>query len=94
MNGLDIVMDSYFRKCHKKRSFYPKHSSFSLIRVLFKVVGVAINFKPLDNKEIFALHKFLVDKLMTFGLTNLPSNHSSITSAIFLSPIFLMFSVI
>ena len=66
-------MDSSFRKCHKRRSFLPKHSSSSLIRAFFTLVGVGTNFKPLDNKEISALDKILVDKLMTFGLTNLPT---------------------
>ena len=80
-------MDSSFRKYHKRRSFLPKHSSSSLIRCLFTLVGVGINFKPLDNKEISALDKTLVDQFMTFRLTNLPFNRPSITSAILFSPI-------
>ena len=79
-------MDSSFRKCQRRRSSSPKHSSSSLIRALFTLVGVGINFKPLDSKEISALDKILVDKLMTFGLTNLPFNLPSITSAILFSP--------
>ena len=80
-------MDSSFRKCQRRRSFLPKHTSSSLIRALFTLVGVGINFKPLDSKEISALDKILVDnKLMTFGLTNLPFNLPSITSAILFSP--------
>ena len=62
-------MDSSFRKRHKKRK---KNSSVSLIRVLFTLVGLAINFKPLDNEEISALDKIVVDKLMTFGLKIYP----------------------
>ena len=65
-------MDSSFRKRHKKRSFLPKNSSVSLIRVLFTLVGLGINFKPLDNEEISALDKIVVDKLMTFGLKIYP----------------------
>ena len=80
-------MDSSFRKCHKRGSFQLKHSSSSLIRALFTLVGVGIDFKPMDNKEISALDKILVNKLMTFGLTNLPFNRASITSAIFCSRI-------
>ena len=65
-------MDSSFRKCHKRRSFLPKHSSSSLIGATFTFVGVGINFKTLDDKETSNLDKILVDKLMTFGITNLP----------------------
>ena len=79
-------MDSSFRKFHKRRSFLPKHSSFSLVRTLFTLVGGKTNFKPLDNKEISALDKILVDKLMTFEVTNVPFNRPSISSAILFSP--------
>ena len=71
LNGLGIMMDSTFQKCHKRRSFLLKHSISSLIRALFILVGVGINFEPLDNKEISALDKTIVEKLLTFGLTNL-----------------------
>ena len=80
-------MDSSFQKCQRRRSFLPKHSRSSLIRALFTLVGVGINFKPLDSKEISALDKILVDKLMAFGLTNLPFNLPSKTSAILFSRI-------
>ena len=80
-------MDSLFRKCYKSCSFLPKHSSSYFIRALFTLFGVGINFRLLHNKENTALDKSLADKLMTLGLTNLPSHGSSITSAILLSPI-------
>ena len=80
-------MDSSLTKCHKRRSFLPKHLSSTLIKALFTLIGVGINFKPLDNKEIYALDKILVNKLITFGLTNLAFNRPFITSAILFSPI-------
>ena len=38
LNGLDIVMDSLFRKYNKRRSFLPKHSRPSLIIALFTLI--------------------------------------------------------
>ena len=55
-------MDSLFLKWYKSRSFQPKLSGSSLIRALFTLVGVRINLEQLDNKEIYALDKILVDK--------------------------------
>ena len=55
-------MDSLFLKWHKSWSFQPKLSGSSLIRALFTLVGVRINLEQLDNKEIYALDKILVDK--------------------------------
>ena len=52
-------MEFSFRKCHRRRSFLPKHSGFSLIRALFTLVGEGINFKPLHSKEISALEIIL-----------------------------------
>ena len=72
--GLNGLYTLHSKKCHKIYSFLPKHSNSSLIRALFTLVGVGINFKPLDKKEISALEKILADKLMMFGLTNLPFN--------------------
>ena len=36
-------------------------------------LGVGINLRPLDKREISSLDKWRLDKLITLGLTNLPS---------------------
>ena len=93
-------MDSLFLKWNKSWSFQPKLSGSSLIRALFTLVGVRINLEQLDNKEIYALDKILVDKSRTFLLTDLSSNVPSTTSRTLFSPIvscsalLLMFSTI
>ena len=66
--------------------FSAKTFKFLFDQSFIYIVGVGINFKPLDSKEISALDKILVDKLMTFGLANLPFNLPSITLAILFSP--------
>ena len=93
-------MDSLFLKWYKSWSFQPELSGSSLIRALFTLVGVRINLEQLDNKEIYALDKILVDKSRTFVLTDLSSNVPSTTSRTLFSPILscsalsLMFSTI
>ena len=36
-------------------------------------LGVVINLRPLDKREISSLDKWRLDKLIMLGLTNLPS---------------------
>ena len=36
-------------------------------------LGVRINLRPLEKREILFIDKWRSDKLMTLGLTNLPS---------------------
>ena len=65
---------SSFRKCHIRRSFLPysSNSIFNYARSILLAEGT--NFRPLDNKEISGGDRFLLDRLKTFLLTNLPSN--------------------
>ena len=44
-------------------------------------LGVGINLRPLDTKEILPLDKWRLDKLITLGLTNLLSHLPSNTVA-------------
>ena len=44
-------------------------------------LGLGINLRPLDKRKISSLDKWRLDKLITLGLTNLPSHLPSNTVA-------------
>ena len=74
LNFSAAKVHSSFRKCHIRRSVLPysSNSLFNFARSILLAEGT--NFRPLDNKEISGGDRFLLDRLKTFLLTNLPSN--------------------
>ena len=70
---------SSFLKCHISRSFLPysSNSVFNFARSILLAVGA--NFKPLDSNEISEAERFLLERFITFLLTNLPSNLTPIS---------------
>ena len=64
---------SSFLKCHISRSFLPysSNSVFNFARSILLAVGT--NFKPLESNEISEAERFLLERFITFLLTNLPS---------------------
>ena len=63
---------SSFLKCHRSRSFLPNSSNsvFNFAQSILLAVGT--NFKPLDSNEISEAKRFLLERFITFLLTNLP----------------------
>ena len=73
--NLSAIKDySAFLKCHKRRSFLPysSNSVFNFARSILLAVGP--NFKPLYSNEISDVERFLLERFITFLLTNLPSS--------------------
>ena len=62
---------SSFLKCHITRIFLPysSNSVFNFTRSILLAVGT--NFKPLGNNEISGAATFLLERFITFLLTNL-----------------------
>ena len=62
---------SSFLKCHITRIFLPysSNSVFNFARSILLAVGT--NFKPLGNNEISGATTFLLERFITFLLTNL-----------------------
>ena len=75
-NGSAMVELLSFRKCHLSLNFRPKISKFSFIFALLIALGVGMNLRPFDKREISASLNSRFDKLTTFLLTNLPSSLS------------------
>ena len=72
---------SSFLKCHINRSFLP-YSSNSVFNFAGSILlAVGTNFKPLDSNEISEAERFLLERFITFLLTNLPSNLTPICEA-------------
>ena len=69
-------------KCHRSHSFLPysSNSAFNFPRSISLAFG--LNFKPLDSNEISEAERFLLQRFITFLLTNLPSNLTPICEAV------------
>ena len=65
---------SSFLKYHISRSFLPYSSNSVFNFTLSILLAVGTNFRPLDKREISASERFLLERLITLLLTNLPSN--------------------
>ena len=75
---------SSFLKCHISWSFLPCSSNSVFNFTLSILLAIGTNFKPLDKREISASERFLLERLMTLLLTNLPSNLSPLYVGILL----------
>ena len=73
-----------FLKCHISRSFLPYSSNSVFNFGLSILLAVGTNFRPLEKREISASEGFLLERLITLLLTNLPSNLSPLYVAILL----------
>ena len=75
---------SSFLKCHISWSFlsYSSNSVFNFALSILLAVGT--NLRSLDKREISASERFLLERLITLLLTNLPSNLSPLYVAILL----------
>ena len=76
---------SSFLKCHISRSFLP-YSSNSVFNFAWSILlAVGTNFKHLDSNGISEAERFLLERFITFLLTNLPSNLSPICETMLFS---------
>ena len=73
LNFLAVNVRSSFRKCHIRRSFLPYYSNsvFNFAQTI--LFAEDTNFRPVDYKEISGGDRFLLDRLKTFLIKNLPS---------------------
>ena len=86
--GLNLSAEndhSLFLKCHISCSFplYSSNSVFSFTQSNLLAVGT--NFKPLDSNKMSEAQRFLLERFITFLLTNLPSNLTPICEAMLFS---------
>ena len=83
--GLNFLYEngfSSFLKYHISRSFLPYSSNSVFNFALSILLAVGTNFRPLDKREISSSKRFLLERLITLLLTNLPSNLSPLYVAI------------
>ena len=73
-----------FLKCHISPGFLPYSSNSIFNFALSILLAVGANFKTLDTREISASERFLLERLITLLLNNLPSNLSPLYFAILL----------
>ena len=75
---------SSFLKCHISWSFLPYSSNSVFNFALSILLAVGTNLRSLDKREISASERFLLERLITSLLKNLPSNLSPLHFAMLL----------
>ena len=82
--GLDLSATkdrSSFLKCCITRSFLPYSANSVFNFAQSTLLAPGTNFKPLDSNETSGAERYLLERFITFLLTNLPSNLALICEA-------------